>query len=84
MCYNVLDCAVLCGFGCDEKSGVRDVLVMRVGRGRGRGRVRVQSCQAKLCERTKRGCLWTASAVVNEWQARSGAILWKGKCRPVW
>lgn len=44
----------------------------------------VQSCQAKLCERTKRGCLWTASAVVNEWQARSGAILSKGKCRPVW
>jgi hypothetical protein len=26
----------------------------------------VQSCQAKLCERTKRGCLWMASAVVNE------------------
>ena len=45
----------------------------------------VQSRQAKLqvYERTKRGRLWMASAVVNGWQARSGATLAKGKRRPV-
>jgi len=35
--YDVLNCVVLSGFGCDEWiGGVRDVLVMRVGRACGR------------------------------------------------